>query len=45
VALAHQDKNAVRGAYNRAKYWPDRVKLLQDWADWRQIVRMAYRDV
>jgi integrase len=33
VALAHQDKNAIRGTYNRAKYWPDRVTLLQDWAD------------
>ena len=33
VALAHQDRNAVRRAYNRAKYWPERVKLLQAWAD------------
>jgi integrase len=33
VALAHKDKNVTRGTYNRAKYWPDRVKLLQDWAD------------
>jgi integrase len=33
VALAHQDENKVRRAYNRAQYWPERVKLLQDWAD------------
>lgn len=33
VALAHQDQNKVRRAYNRAQYWPERVKLLQDWAD------------
>jgi integrase len=33
AALAHKDKNATRGAYNRAKYWPDRVNLLQGWAD------------
>jgi len=33
VALAHQDDDAVRRAYNRAQYWPERVKLLQDWAD------------
>ena len=33
VALAHQDRDEVRRAYNRALYWPERMKLLQDWAD------------
>jgi integrase len=33
TALAHQDDDKVRSVYNRAKYWPQRVKLLQDWAD------------
>jgi integrase len=33
TALAHQDKDAIRAVYNRAKYWPQRTKLLQDWAD------------
>ena len=33
AALGHQDKNAIRRAYNRATYWPERVKMLQDWAD------------
>ena len=33
AALAHQDENTIRRAYNRAAYWPERVKLLQDWAD------------
>jgi integrase len=33
VALAHQEQNQVRAAYNRAKYWKERVTLLQDWAD------------
>jgi integrase len=33
TALAHLDENEIRRAYNRAKYWPERVKLLQDWAD------------
>lgn len=33
VALAHKDKNQTRAAYNRAKYWKERVLLLQDWAD------------
>lgn len=33
AALAHQDEDKVRRAYNRAQYWSERIKLLQDWAD------------
>lgn len=33
AALAHQDRDAIRRAYNRATYWDARVKLMQDWAD------------
>jgi integrase len=33
AALAHQDEDDVRRAYNRATYWPERIKLLQAWAD------------
>ena len=33
AALGHQDENSVRRAYNRAAYWPERVDLLQKWAD------------
>jgi integrase len=33
AALAHQDKNAIRRTYNRAIYWPERVNLMQAWAD------------
>jgi integrase len=33
AALAHQDDDEVRRTYNRAKYWKERVKLLQAWAD------------
>jgi integrase len=33
AALGHQDTNAIRRAYNRATYWPERVKMLQAWAD------------
>ena len=32
--LAHVEKNAVRGAYNHAEYMPERIKLMQWWADW-----------
>jgi integrase len=31
--LGHQNENAVRRAYNRASYWPERVELMQKWAD------------
>jgi integrase len=33
AALAHEDENEVRRAYNRARYWPERIALLQSWAD------------
>ena len=32
--LAHVPDNVVRGAYNHAEYLPQRVKLMQWWADW-----------
>ena len=31
--LAHQERNKVRRAYNRATYWPERVAMMQAWAD------------
>lgn len=31
--LAHIERNAVRAAYNRAEYLPERRKMMQDWAD------------
>ncbi len=33
AVLAHQDRNAIRRTYNRATYWPQRVELMQAWAD------------
>ena len=32
--LAHVPDNAIRGAYNHAEYLPQRIKLMQWWADW-----------
>lgn len=32
-ALAHEDKNAVRAAYNRTDYWDERVEMMQWWSD------------
>ncbi len=31
--LAHIEKNKVTAAYNRAEYWPQRVEMMQRWAD------------
>lgn len=33
AALGHQSENAVRRTYNRAIYWPERIALMQKWAD------------
>ena len=31
--LAHREKNAVRAAYHRSEYMPERIKMIQWWAD------------
>jgi integrase len=31
--LAHKERNAVRHAYNRAEYLPERIVMMQDWAN------------
>ncbi len=31
--LSHLDKNKIRGTYNKAEYYPQRVALMQWWAD------------
>lgn len=32
-ALAHQDPDPVRRAYNRGAFWNERVEMMQFWAD------------
>jgi integrase len=32
--LAHNERNAVRDAYNRAQYLPERRTMMQQWADY-----------
>ena len=32
-ALAHADRDKVRAAYNRGKYWAERVAMAQWWSD------------
>jgi integrase len=36
---AHEPKNKVRAAYNRAEYWQSRVKLMNWWADFLEIAK------
>jgi integrase len=32
--LAHSERNHVRAAYNRAQYLPQRIEMMQNWADY-----------
>lgn len=34
--LAHCERNEIRGAYNRAQYMPERIKMMQWWDDYIQ---------
>jgi len=39
--LSHGEKNAIRGAYNRAEYMPERRSMMQEWADYLDGLREA----
>lgn len=43
AVLAHQDRNAIRRAYNRTSYWDQRVVLMQEWADLLNHMRSGQR--
>jgi len=32
--LAHAERNRVKAAYNRAQHLPERIKMMQAWADY-----------
>ena len=34
MQLAHSENDSVRGAYNRAQYLPERIKMMQSWSDY-----------
>lgn len=38
-ALAHQDSDEIRRAYNRSAYWQERVEMAQWWADYLDTLR------
>ena len=37
--LAHEEPNAIRAAYNRAEYLPERTQMMQHWADYLDHLR------
>lgn len=38
--LAHCERDAIRAAYNRANYLPERREMMQDWADYLQSLKL-----
>lgn len=38
-SLAHADKDAIRGTYNRGAYWDERVAMHQWWSDYLDLLR------
>lgn len=43
--LAHEEKNKVKAAYNRAEYLPQRIELMQRWADYIDLVVNNYEHI
>jgi integrase len=39
MQLAHKDRNTIRGIYNQAAYWNERVEMMQAWADYLDQLR------
>lgn len=39
--LAHSPKDQIRAAYNRARYLPERVRMMQAWADYLDALRLG----
>ena len=37
--LAHKESNQIRAAYNRTEYLPERIKMMQSWADYLDSLR------
>ena len=42
--LAHVPRNIIRGIYNRAEYLPERRKMMQDWANYLDDIRLKIRN-
>lgn len=44
-SLAHADTNAVRGIYNRGRYWDERVAMHQWWSDYLDELRACEKTI
>lgn len=44
AVLGHQDENAIRRACSRARYWRERVELMQKWADMNECGNVVSRN-
>jgi integrase len=43
--LAHADRDGVRAAYNHAQYLPERVAMMQHWADYLDAIAIGKKIV
>lgn len=41
--LAHKDTNAIRAAYNHAEFMPERVQMMQQWADYIDSLKDSHK--
>ena len=41
LQLAHAERNQVSAAYNHAQYLPQRTKMMQEWADYLDMMRIG----
>jgi hypothetical protein len=43
--LAHCERNEIRGAYNRAEYLGERIRMMQHWSDYLEKLETGARVV
>lgn len=41
--LVHCERNEVRGAYNRAEYLQERIKMMQEWSNYLDHIKAGAR--
>jgi hypothetical protein len=41
LQLAHESNDRVRATYNKAQLMPDRTRMMQEWADHLDMLRVS----
>ena len=41
-ALAHKDRDVIRGTYHRGAHWAERVEMAQWWSDYLDDLRLKF---